>query len=304
MPRFYNIDEYGLILTRGGNHGYGDSIGRTVRGAIKPNSSKMMDGPLRCYKYVSGSTKPYIQLYRHPIFMSDDKPNTFSRDHYSYLCIGLKHFNMNATLKSIVSGVRWRLSDKFTQTIDLWLWTKAITGNKLASLLFFMIKIPMLLLNSLNNWFWTVYGGFSKEMDQQSYDNAFPLKLTKRQKWITSDDKFGGKVEGTLFYPTYALLNSMMQLYVMKDSIGKSIAKVCARPMVGTNTVLKILTGIKVTPEEVYGYKPMKGGRWTTKLNERNDRDTRILDLTYWTDPWFVDREFVIGLYTQSKKAA
>jgi len=83
-------------------------------------------------------------------------------------------------------------------------------------------------------------------------------------------------------YPVYAMNLFSWQLFVMKDSFMKRLLQYIMKPIIPRyNYVLKLICNVgEVTKDDVLNYKPMIGGRWTTPLNEINDRDVKII-----TDP-------------------
>ena len=70
-------------------------------------------------------------------------------------------------------------------------------------------------------------------------------------------------------------------LYATPDSLGKwLLKKICLWGIDKENFLLRIMYGGKVSAEDVYNYKSMSSWRWSTYLNELNDRDLYII-----TDP-------------------
>ena len=114
---------------------------------------------------------------------------------------------------------------------------------------------------------------FSEEVDQWEYvpypDGKRLQELPKWKHWISKAS-----------YPSYALQNAGWQLYVT-DGLPflRKIHQAVYRPLIGkTNYVQKMLFGVKgIEREFVQFFLPMKGGRWSGYLSERNDREMKIL---------------------------
>lgn len=280
--KHYYIDTYGMvILPFKWDLGLGDSIGRTVRYSIAKDDDSFLDALSLCITPRG--------IYRHPSLIGD-KPNTMSRDHYVNMICGMLYFKQKTLAKKVIKSTKWKLSDRFNKTPDLWLWERAVLGVPFFSTLYYMVSIPLALVYGFWNFVLSKIGGFSKEYTNTAYSIMYPIKVSKWQMLLRK-----------LFFPTYALSWSLFMNYVLKSSPGKRILMRLYTPMIGqANTHLKLLAGIKVPLSEIDLYVPMRSGRYSTYLNERNNRFCVQLDTQNWEDTFWPDKEILYKLYKRN----
>jgi hypothetical protein len=264
------VDKYGLVTTidamSSNNDKYaavGDCIGGTVEAYIAYDYVPFIQAVKNCFLTKKDNKgKEYIQGYRHPIHF-DRVYNDMSRDHISYTLLMMELAGEKEFLKKLSKGLRWKISDKYSFTIDMWLWMKGLAGNSFAMFLYYLISIPVILFSVTWNKIIYKLGGFGKEVNQDVYVAINYEKQTKRKKFFRK-----------LIYPIYAIYQNAFMLYSMPDSIGKSILKkIFLWNIDPQNFMLKIMFGGKVKKEDVYNYKSMYGTRFTTYLSDLNDRD-------------------------------
>lgn len=271
--------EHNMMLCQSSDNGIEDSIGRTLDAFFCYGDIRFIEGIQNCWKKIIKSIKLfnlipirkyYWQGYRYPTHYD----RTLSRDHtiYSVIAFKLSGYS-NKNLKRFVKHLRWRISDRYTFTPDSWLSIRSIAGIKWAEALFYLIVIPMMWGAMKHNKRIYKKAGFSNEVPQDQF------KITLNEDKSEEFKKYTRKL-----YPVYALTNLSMQLYVMRDSWGKKwLQKILRKMVLKHNYVQKMLLrdlNFKPTSENqnlIYAYKSMKGGRWTTSLNEVNDRSLYII---------------------------
>ena len=79
----------------------------------------------------------------------------------------------------------------------------------------------------------------------------------------------------------------------------KRLLQLMARPLIPRyNHFLKLMFNVgKVTKQQVLDYKSSQGGRWTTPLNELNDRDVRLITNPKWLSANVLDKDLLIAAW-------
>lgn len=263
------VDDYGLVTTRDAMEkddlykSHGDCIGNTADAYIAYEYEPFIQAVKNCFLHKKDKKgRDYIQGYRHPIHF-DREYNDMSRDHIAYTLLMMKIAGEEEFLKELSKGLRWKISDRYSFSVDLWLWMKGISGNKLAMFLYYLIIIPVTFLSVLWNKVVYLLGGFGKEVNQ---DVFVAVKAENLSKWKTFFRK--------IIYPIYAVYQNSFMLYATPNSIGKSILKrIFLWNVDKQNFMLRIMFGGNVNPFDVYGYKSMYGTRFTSYLSDLNDRE-------------------------------
>lgn len=200
------------------------------------------------------------QGYRSPEHQDMD----MSRDHTIYAIIAAKLSGRDKFLEKL-KGLTWRLSSAATMR-GMYLWWKVMTGSKWATPLFYLAKYAEMSVSLAWNKTLHYLGRFSEELDQNTWDAAYPLEVTEWQKKLRK-----------LMVPTYAIHNFAWQLHVLKDSKFKRGLQRLTKQFVGKhNHFLMKLLGFEPYPfwEQ---YKSMTAWRWSVTLNETNSRHTYII---------------------------
>jgi hypothetical protein len=274
----YNfVDENGMMMTQNsswnpeGDHGKGDSIGRTVDAFFAYEDDCFVKGVMDCYYVHYDSEGLYMQGYRHPSLTGDlSLYNTMSRDHIVNTLILYKEVELHYKLDEMSHYLRWKISDRYSFTIDLWLWMKGICGNTLAMTAYYLLQVPMMAVSALWNRLVFLWYRLPREVPQKDY-------ILHKMEDIPTRVKKGRK----LLYPVYTLYQVAFMLYVSNDSLGKLLLKrICLSMVDKENYLLRLMFGGKVTKEQVDSYQPMNGWRWSTYLSDLNDRDQHFI-----TDP-------------------
>lgn len=292
----YFVDEHDMAMTQNpswdldGDNGEGDSVGRCFDGYIAWKYGKFIDAVKKCFVLKTNKRgKTYLQGYRHPNRLNDEY-NDMSRDHTLYMLIFMKYAGEDEYLKMATKKLRWRISDKFTFTPESWLWMKAIGGSKIARFFYYLTAVPIMIFSIL--WNKAIYkiAGFEEESHQDDYVKILNEDISeKKRKWRK------------LLYPIYAMYESAFQTYVMPDTIGKKIMqKVTLWGTPKHNYMMKVVLGGDVTEEEILGYKAMTGWRFSTTMNQVNDRDMEVITKPEYLAANVLDVDLLHVLYEES----
>lgn len=264
----YFVDSYNMFLTQNfdwdpsGNNDKEDSIGTNCLGYITYGYEPFINAVKNCY--VDKGT--YIEAFRHPSFINLT-PNTMSRDHIIYTLVLMKYAKEEEFLKNLAKKLKWKISDRYSFTLEIWLWMKGIAGNKFYMLLYYLLDIPLMTINVLWNKLIKKLGNFGSEIPQNKYNPLSASQISKKQLFLRK-----------LIYPIYALHEKGFMMYVSPNCLGKTIIKkLGAIDVYNENYLLKLLFGKNVTEEEVNNYLPSTAWRWDTALNNINDRDVKII---------------------------
>jgi len=267
---YYFVDEYGMFVTQSTKtnpFARGDSIQDTLNAYIAYDYKPFVDAVKKCFVEKKDRSGDYIEGYRHPFYF-DLLTNSMSRDHIINTLVLMKLSGEDKYLKLLSKKLRWKISDKYSHTLDSWLWMKGIAGNKLFMFIYYLIDIPFLFLSVLWSKFFYLIGGFKKEMEQEEFDYK---KHKIKSKW-----KLFCK---SMLYPIYAFHIKAITMYASPNSIGKwIIEKICLFYIDKKNYLIRLLLGDKkIKEEDILSYKPMYDNRWTSYLNELNDRHLLLI---------------------------
>jgi hypothetical protein len=269
---------------------HGDGIGHTVDAFLAYGYKPFVDAVKHCFKEEVDEKGSFIQGYRSPYHFGIE-PNTMSRDHIINALVLMK-LEDKVFLKKLSKKLRWKISDRYSFTIDSWLWMKGISGNKLAMFFYYVIDIPFLLFSVIWNKIIYKLGKFGKEVPQDEFVLVPEDDISDKKKKLRK-----------LVYPMYALHQKAFQLYVTPNSIGKWLTKKIALWGVDKqNFLLRIMFGGKVNSKDVYSYKSMCGGRFSTYLNQMNDRFLKIIDNPEHIEENVVDVDLLRKMYKKIGK--
>ncbi len=268
-PEYHMMLQINQLWDSTGDLGKGDSIGRTFEAYYTYRDKRFVDAIKSCWVEIDLESEHgyYYQGYRFP--SHDDK--TLSRDHYLNTILTLIASNhTEGEVKEFVTHVNWKLSEKYNQTLDLWLWSRAVSGIWWAKILSPIVEISLMSINVLWQKFCYLIAPFSPELSQEEFCSTPKPVKTKWQKIV-----------GNALFPSYTMTQIAWKIHYSKNSISKTILKWLLLKIANKhNYVVKLLLDdSKVTKEQVYSYKPMLGGRWDGILNPQiNDRDLHIID--------------------------
>jgi len=253
-----------------GDNGKGDAIGRNFFTYFVYDDEKLVHAVKKCWTVEYDKRGFYLQGYRYPTHDRKD----MSRDHVlnTALIYHLheKREKHEMILEPFVRLVRWRISDKFMFSPTLWFYIRALAGMKWALPLFYICIYLEIGVAVLLNLFIINYGEFGEEYSQ---DDFIKEQLTEKQRILRR-----------FMYPLYTLRQVAFMLYFLKDSwVKRGVQKMCSYIVPKHNYVMQLLLKTKRQPtqEQVYSYKAMNGGRWTTYLNKLTDRDVYVIKDKY-----------------------
>ncbi len=303
---FVDIPNKMMILQdRWGGHNKGDALGRSKLAYFLYGDPQFIEGAKNCWKRIDCDPdnkncrkRPYYyQGYRYPT--PEYYAKDMSRDHTTNTLCLLKMAN-DPFLDELANNVRWLIAEshktsdgkvmKHRFTPAMWGWMKGLTGKKWGlSLFYFMSFIEAILYIIINNLCYLL-GWISREVHQDDYDQT-KMKRQLLSKWR--------HFWAGLTYPVYALQLYAWQLHVLKDNPIKRLLQLMAYPIIGRHHYLhKLMFNVgKVSKADVLGYKSMKGGRWTTPLNEINDRNVFILEREDWLEANVIDQDILIKFW-------
>ncbi len=292
-----HVDEYGMMMGENpswnpnGDAGMGDSIGTTLDAYLAYDYEPFVDAVKCCYDVKHDENGLlYIQGYRHPSLKYDEY-NTLSRDHILNTLILMKVSNNKKFLMTLSNNLRWKISDKYCFTIDLWLWMKGITGNRFYMFLYYLIDLPIMFFSIIWNKIINCLGGFGKESPQDEFIIVSNDKISKKKQYLRG-----------LRYPLYTIAQKSFMMYVSSNSLGKWLMKkICLWGVDEQNFLLRVMFGGKITSVEVYGYKAMNGWRWTTHLNELNDRELYVITDSKRLESNVLDVDLLRKMYEKLK---
>lgn len=216
--RFYV--ENGMMRER--THDSGDNLWRTSIAFITYKDPVLKDGMLSCTKWISPK---HVQYYR-----SFEQTDTdVSRDQVTMFLVAmaLSGEDVNKYLKA----TKWKLSKRFSLTIDMWLWMKALGGNKFAQKMFFVTQIPIAKIYHLWN-----QSGLSKKK-----------------------------------FPAYASHLLAWQIYALNDDskYQKSLGEIVMKLADDDNYLVKLLLDLPVSKEQVENVKPTTDFKWQRNKSEK-----------------------------------
>ena len=291
-----------------GDNGKGDSIGRNKNSYFPYRDPRFVEGVKNCWTKEERKTwlgkklfgKYYWKGHRFPSpeYLEKD----FSRDHTTNTFVIMALAGEEEWAKKIASNIKYSITKKHVTssgktirnhrfTIAMWAWMKArFTNKKLWWPVFYIISFIEVILYNLLNGLCYLMGWFSRELDPEDY-NKNTMTRQKQSKWR--------QMWASLSYPVYAMGLFGWQLFVMKDNPFKRLLQYMMYFLIPRkNYLLRLVYNVgKVTKEDVLNYKSMKGGRWSTPVNEINDRDFYVLTDPVRLEYNRVDEDLLIAMW-------
>ena len=272
-----------------GDHGKGDSIGRSRTAYFVYEDPQFVEGTKKCWvrfdcdpDYDDCSKWDYYwKGHRYP--SEEYYKKDMSRDHVSNTFVLMAMAGEKEWAKDVASHIKWVITKKHQAhkgrkfglrhsfTPALWGFVKQFAGKWWAKPLYYGMNFLEVLWYNIQNGFCYLMGWFSRELHPEDY-NSERMARQKQSKWR--------QFWASLTYPIYALNLFGWQLYVMDDCFMKRLLQYMSYLLIPRhNHFLKLLFNVgKVTKEQVLEYRSMKGGRWGTPLNEINDRHVFIIE--------------------------
>lgn len=252
---FWYFDSNEMLLERlgYGDDGKGDSVGRNAFAYICwPNAPFLKESILRCIKMGDDG---YLQFYRYPGKMAD----TMSRDHVGAIILAFYINRDEEELKWILDNLPWRISRKYSQTIDFWLWQKSIKWKSFWSAqLFYLINILFFLIVIPWNFLIRKIIGIKKiDLDNDPKFIKFQEKTWKWYLWKT-------------IYPHFALFLLAWQIKILPGSRLKWILQKLLL-LESVNVVIDAVLGKKISKEEWTEFKPTTSFIWSRRMENVDD---------------------------------
>lgn len=296
---FWRFDENDFCLEPWENNNTQDGLGRNAFLYINyPNQKWLKESLFKCIKQRDDS---YIQFYRYP----NKGANTISRDHVAGVILALYLNKDWKELEWILDNLPWRLSRKYSQTIDFWLWQKMLRAeikgktriqNLLSYSLLFLILIEFCIIVPLNLLIEKLL--HIRRLELKDFPNSEVQTFKGHKKLIYQ-----------LKYPTFALFTLGFQLMtIQKGQIIKWIIRnLQLRWLINkSNLVLRyIITRRSIKENEYKKYTGMTSFIWSrpldttdevyiNQMNERekeyNDINQSMLDYCYMEIDKFIHR--------------
>lgn len=225
------------------NEGRGDALWRTALAYLV--------GFERCLGGIDACIIPGKQYCRYP-----GDCDTTSRDQIAMAFCAIKLRNPEDILY-FTHNLPWRISKKHSQTIDFWLWVKAIRGSYYALVAWH--AVTFLILCFVVYWNFVIrLVTFVRKYDQHNFPPK--EKRDKAPKWK--------KKLWKLLFPTYALFILSLQLKAAGPSQMTPFIEFLMRlEAEKDNYFIQVICGGKAG-----NYDGMKGGiRWNNRLDDTNN---------------------------------
>lgn len=202
-------------MMRERNISNGDNLWRTSLAYIAYGHESLFEGMLKCQVWKG---KNHVQFYR----SSEQNDNDVSRDQITMFLAALAVRGKD--IKKQVKGIKWKISQKYSLTYDMWLWMQALKGGEISKMQFFLIQIPIIRAAS----FWN------------------RTKLSKEK------------------YPAYALHLLAWQIYSLKSNsrLKWRLASMVVRMADEDNLLIRLLLGYKITEKEIDSIYPQNDFVW------------------------------------------
>lgn len=276
MQPIYFLDEHGFMrqfsLNPYENHGNHDALFRTSLAYIVYKEPEMMNAIISCFELDENDN---LKIYRHKDYGSEN----VSRDQIALAFIALKISGRNALLSNFSKSLKWKLSERFNQTIDFWLWHKALYGSRVFSTLLYLLLIPYMLFSVSLNYLIRAICGF-KSVSQKDFVPSLYFALPS---WKQKMSK--------LIYPSFAMFIMALQLFVLpKHPLKSVLQKILLFDSEKDNYFLiNMLSGKTLYDDD---YIPMRGIRWNSRLDDTNDNGLRKM-LKYEIGKYNLDKDLL-----------
>ena len=220
--RFYFRD--GMMWER--THDAGDNLWRTSLAYIAYGHPALKDGMLNCTRWINEN---HVQFYR-SVEQTDEN---VSRDQITMFLIAMAL--RGEDVKIYTKAIKWKLSKRYSLTVDMWLWMKALGGSKIAKSLFYLIEAPIAKIYQLLN------------------------------KSNISKNKFPSYAVHLLAWQNYALKSNSG----FKDAINSAVVKMADKE----NYLIRLLSCYDVSREDIEQVKPHTDFIWQRYRDESDLRE-------------------------------
>jgi hypothetical protein len=198
----------------------GDNLWRTSLAYIAYGDEALYNGMLKCQLW---KAKNHVQFFR----STEQEDNNVSRDQITMFLAALAVRGKD--VKKHINGIKWKISQKYSLTYDMWLWMQALKGGKISKMQFFLVQIPIIRAASLWN-----RTNFSKEK-----------------------------------YPAYAVHLLAWQIYSLQSNsrLKWKLASMVVRMADEDNLLVRLLLGYKISKEELESIYPQNDFVWQRYKN-------------------------------------
>jgi hypothetical protein len=277
--------------------GKADALWRTGFGAVAYNGTEkgdiFVEGIKSCFK---PDGEGGYHAWRYPVdedngtfsgLPSELKFDSVSRDQTMMGFIGLAVNGKQDLIKEYHGGLKWKLSYFNDQTIDYWVWCKAVSGSWFWTQMFWILSLILIPSSILWNKFIFWIGSI-----KQPYGyGEVPLDEKNDWEWTKLDDMIY-KAQ----WPFYVYVQFCMQMYVLpKHPLKKIIQWVCKSHRFENNYLVRLLLEEDVTMEEIDSYEPRYGSRWMNRMNITSRSGSEKLKPEHYTD-YNYDKDILYGL--------
>jgi len=264
------LDSRNMIVRVGNPASRRDSIGHNVRGlyAYKNSYTRrlLVEGIKSCFKHSADGT---LIAYRYPVERDgEDFHHDTSRDHINYAIAGLMMNGYDCDAARIARELGDRASAKFKFTFSGKVWMKSMYNRRAAKIIPFIFAfnacwtIPMNLILRRIGWFTT-----RPNLNVYAYHKG--NNMINRNWWRRTISK--------AIYPTYAMMYQAFQLNAIKQTfLVKLTKRIILLDVEKSNYVLRYFLSDKFERSDLSRmehYTPTAHFRWTTRLDESNDRN-------------------------------
>lgn len=271
QPGYWYWDENQMLrgdkYSSWSDHGKGDSVGAVAFEYIcYPNQAWLKESILQCIRHRDDT---YLQFYRYPGVGAD----TMSRDHVAAIILAFYINQDHGELQWILANLPFRISRKYVQTADFWLWQKSI-------------KYKLIQRNNLSNFLADVYFLLNILMMSLVLPFNFLMRKILGIKMLAVEDIWNKRIItgwktkiAKLIYPDFAFFTLCWQVRIMPDRFLKKIlVNILKYGVWKDNFVLKyILTQEPITKEELESFKPISAGYWPRRYDSKIDYGIRYL---------------------------
>lgn len=248
---FWYVDGKNMLLENTHGKGMGDASGRVAFAYIFfPQERWLKSSILSCIKERDDT---FLQFYRYPGLGAD----TISRDHVTAIILAFYINRDRDELRWVLDNLPFRLSRRYWQTPDMWVWHRALRYEKwrypIAVVFYLMTLFQLILIVPWNFLMRLVLNARRIE----------PVDTDKPFKPINS--KIGRLLIKTI-YPQYALFNLAWMVKVLPESMWKSACNFLIR-LDARNPMLKVVAGGKMPPDMRSQYVPLGGFQWAGTID-------------------------------------
>jgi len=265
--RFY-VDKYGYMLEtsrawENGDDGKGDAVARTVLAAIIYREQRFID-----IIWFSFQRFLFQDIWKPERHIEDPRTEDFSRDHTIWFVIWLCYFCPEAIQRALT--IPWKISEKFNQSIDMWLWIRAVARERwIDKLLYWTVaSIIMRFNNRWNRWLRNRAG-----IESVSYKD---FKATPESE-LNKEELFARKHSAS----GYIMDTQAFMIHCLQDGWFKDRLRKLMIPLVEkSNYLIRQLMNDEFNWTElsiIKNYSGMDGFRWSRRLDKTTDIDLNPL---------------------------